>query len=318
MRIRNIFLRIVLLLLVSVSNMQAIAYLYSHGFGSLAERYLWYQQKNNRISRFVLGEHYLFCNDNVHFVRYNDLKLKIFPYYLRNSCLGQDGDMQVLHRGCHAIDDDVVLFGVSRGAATAVNFVARYWPANVKAAIFESPFDTGENGMDGFLSHWGVGRCERLKNCFKNMFRWVSQYDPNGIHPVTVAQNLDPELPVLFVCSKEDTLINYEQTINVYKKVIEAGHQKAHLLILDKGRHGRLLWGTDGQKYQDVTHAFYRKYELPYTDAFAGRGQVLFGQCQPTMQELEQLLAADAEIVSRGNIFSRAFCAIVAFFGGSE
>ena len=39
----------------------------------------------------------------------------------------------------------------------------------------------------------------------------------------------------------------------------------------------------EGEKYQNVVHAFYKKYDLPYNPEFAKKGNADFKKCQPNI-----------------------------------
>jgi len=287
---KKLFLSLCLLLsFVSSVYVHAYTYLYSHGFGGIGLRYHWYKQKNNRFTKLLFGQHYIFCNDNIKVVKFNDAKFGFIPCYLPNSCLGQDADIAVLSNGYDEVDDeDIILFGVSRGAATASNFVARHNPERIKALILESPFDYAERGIDGFLNIFRLNRLPRSKNFCKSVFYRFSSYDQDGIHPRDIVENINPDLPVLLVCSKEDIVIPYQSTVNLYQQLIETGHEHVYLLVLDRGWHARLLWSADGERYQNVVHAFYRRYGLPHDADFAERGQADFERCRPSIQELQE------------------------------
>jgi len=276
-----------LLFLISPLYLHAYTYLFSHAFGSFPERSILYRKKSRRLGRSLFGKYYIFCNNNIEFVRFNDLKLRFFSFYIPNSCLGQEADIAVLKEKYEQIDDDIILFGVSRGAATASNFMAQNQPTKIKAAILESPFDHAETGIEGFIDGCGFKNCPRIKKFFKKLFHKISSYDKNGLHPKDVVEKINKDIPIIFVCSKKDGLVPYQSTINLYKQLVKSGHKHTYLLVLDSGRHGFSIWGPDGEKYQNVIHAFYKKYGLPHNQDFAEKGQALFEKCQPSLDNLQ-------------------------------
>jgi len=276
-----------LLFFIYFAQVDAYTYLYSYAFGSFPMRSIIYRKKTNWLSRFLFEKWSIFCNNDMKFVKYNDRKLGVILFYIRNTCLGQEDDIAAFKKGYEQIDDDVIVFGISRGAATASNFMALHQPTRIKGAVLESPFDHAEKGIEGFINGCGFKRWPKTKNFFNWLFHKVARYNKNGLHPKDVVEKISKDIPIIFVCSKKDGMIPYQSTINLYKQLIKSGHTYVHLLVLESGNHGFLIWGPDGDKYQNVIHAFYRRYNLPHNEQFATEGQALFEKCQPTLQDLD-------------------------------
>jgi len=91
-------------------------------------------------------------------------------------------------------------------------------------------------------------------------------------------------MPILIICSETDHLVPAESSINVYKKLIESGHKHTYIFITDQGRHAAILSGPDGEKYEWVVNAFYKKYNLPYSAESAALGESLLALCQPIFE----------------------------------
>lgn len=167
-------------------------------------------------------------------------------------------------------DDTIILFGISRGAVTALNYTALHNP-NIKALIVESPYDYLEKVVDEtpFMKYsW-------IPHIFK-------KHDCNGIQPIDCIDAINKHLPILIICSKQDSRISYKRSLAVYEYLIKTGHFHTHILILENGKHAKLLNGADGTAYQHVAHAFLSHYNLPHNPLYALRGQADFAQTQPT------------------------------------
>jgi len=201
------------------------------------------------------------------------------------SCLAQEGDMRCLQGAYHAIASEgrpVILAGVSRGAATILNFMGTA-PAQdvrqVRALVLESPFDKLKSILEykfGF-----IGEMPGIEYAAKRIA--LGGYNPNGIQPIQVVDKISKDIPILLICSKQDGLIPSSSTINLYRKIVESGHTRAHLLELERGPHANLPWGENGGIYRNVVHAFYRHYNLPYNREAALAGQEQFARTQPTL-----------------------------------
>jgi len=172
--------------------------------------------------------------------------------------------------------DDVVWLGVSRGASTLATAMAQYNFEMVKALVMESPFACIANNQSSKQKQ------QRVRSQFPN-------FDINGVHPIDVMHKIRKDVPILIVCSKHDTLVSPESSIALYKKLIESGHKKSYLLLLERGRHANILWGNEGTVYRNVVHAFYKEHGLQYDATFAQQGAGRLAKSQPSVDELKKL-----------------------------
>jgi hypothetical protein len=96
------------------------------------------------------------------------------------------------------------------------------------------------------------------------------------MQPITMIQNSCNDIPTLIVAVEHDHAVPYACTVNLYNAMRAQGCKKVHLLTLQEGRHGALLRGPEGQRYQDVAHAFFRHYGLEHNPVYADRGAAEF------------------------------------------
>ena len=109
------------------------------------------------------------------------------------------------------------------------------------------------------------------------------KYTRHGWSPAKCIENIPKDIPILIVCSLEDRLVPASTSINIYKKLVESGHEHTYLFVTEHGKHAAILQGPDGVKYQWVVNAFYKKYNLPYDAASAAQGKSLLSLCQPVI-----------------------------------
>lgn len=178
--------------------------------------------------------------------------------------LAQKKDIKALTQHYETSDDSAVLFGVSRGASTALAFLGQEKPKNVKAVILESPFDKA-NSIRLFK-----GKIKAKPWLLKTVF-W--HYNASKPDPIDYTDTIDKTIPILLICSKQDTLIPAKSTTNIYEKLLEVGHKNVHLLVTKHGGHANIINGKDGLKYKQIVHAFYKKYNLPYMKRYAQAGK---------------------------------------------
>jgi len=174
----------------------------------------------------------------------------------------------------------IILHGVSRGASNIAILAGKYALDHVKAMIMESPYDSMddviENAMKSLHLEWlplSYGQ-----SAMESIFR---KYRRNVDSPSIMIDKIQKNMPILIICSKQDTRVPYQSSINLYKKLINSGHEHAYILILDYGQHDKILCGPDGHKYQEVVHAFFKKYNLPHDPSIAARGENNFSFCRP-------------------------------------
>lgn len=251
--------------------------IFSHGLGGNKSQGGQYHIRYNGAG-FIEGPLVLF-----NFADHNNIHL---------SSLGQEADYQTLH-GVYKNKAPVILAGVSRGAATTINELGINKPTNVLAAVVESPFDHVQSISDNIigLAGWIPGVSWLAHKLVPQIY---TGYNPNGIQPIDTIDKISKDIPLLIVCSKKDMLIPYASSINLYKKLIASGHTKAYLFVTDEGEHANILWGTDGGRYRNVVHAFYKKYGIPYNDAWANGGYEQFKLCQPSLADLNAPNAASS------------------------
>lgn len=250
-----------------VSNLKAVTYLYSHGFadtGRQARKYM--REYTTRRGRKKTNEFYIIDGECKTF-NYPDVFCKPLSNIFQTS-LGQENELQALQSAYfEAIekDNNIVLIGVSRGASAAANFVGACDCKKVSAVVLISPF---AHVYDVFKTDF-----------FYRIFGKISRFDKDGKHPIDLIEKMDKNKPILFVCSKTDKTVPCSSTIRLYRKLVSSGHNNAYLLCLETGKHAKFLKSEEAEKFQNVTHAFYRKYGLPCKQEFAEKGAKILETC---------------------------------------
>ena len=289
---RKLRLFLFLIVVIGCNCIQAQTYLFSHGFADDAnqvynytKKYTWFgmEYKNDR---YVLYE-------PIKTFDYPDVIFKKIVNIFKTS-FGQDNEIKTLHKafketqkGDSKKEDDkkIVLFGLSRGASAAANFMAEYNPKEVKALVLESPLDHAKIIFD---HHWFIKllaklmftNTERIYTFFSN----VSEHDKKGKHTIDLISKIRKDLPIMIIGSHQYHADPIKSISNLYKKLVESGHKHAYLLKLKKGKHSQLLSAQDGETYQNVVHAFYKKYGLRHNKEFAQKGKELLEKCQPSYE----------------------------------
>lgn len=306
------------LLILSLSfQIKAITYVFCHGLGSSGSEALRYV-KGHSLELMVEQNNNIICKKSVSlqganpfFILYEPVCFFHFPYAHQRdiyqstdgvihfkkgipspekTSLGQELEIAFLHTQLSQIQDDCVLFGRSLGAASLITYLGHLAEHNlshtiqVKALIVEAPFDTIENVLWNRFSllNWtGLVRLGR-KILYQN-------YNSKGIKPLDSIEKIFPNIPILFVHSKKDTLIHWKSSLRLYKRLCQQGRKNVHFFILDAADHNNATEGSDGLNYRNVVHAFYKKYGLPHDSDFACQGQALFAMTSLAGDQFNQL-----------------------------
>jgi len=207
---------------------------------------------------------------------------------LWNTNFAQEEDVATLNTAYQRLlkekrAEQVVLVGVSRGAATAFGFLANN-PTCIRAAVLESPFDSVDSALDKNVHRIFRAPQKRLSKTLNKQVlpRIFGRYRPDGPSPIEFVAQISHDMPILLVCSRKDTIVPMGSTIALYNKLRATGHNNAHLLILEQSMHGLVNRNSsDGILYRNVTHAFYKAYNLPHNDNWATAGETAFLKTQP-------------------------------------
>lgn len=186
-------------------------------------------------------------------------------------------------------DTDVVLYGDSRGSTALFNFLAEHNPAQVKAAVLESIYDD----MDHYIKHlFYIDKDKNAEKWLRYLYcTIVRSFKWNGLSARKCAEKITDDASLLLVGSLGDGLVAPQCVIYLYKRLIERGHKKVHLLMLKASSHPCYMLDNaqDKELYESVVHAFYKHYNLPYIEEKAAKGAEQFAKTQPSSLEIDGL-----------------------------
>lgn len=204
--------------------------------------------------------------------------------YRKKTGMAQDNEIECLMTEIKRVQGKkdltpILLFGVSRGASTIITTTSQMATdelANLRGLVLESPFATFDDVVDGIINQSQIlKRIPLIRSVGVQLPEiFFGGYRRNGIRPINVIEQLPKDLPILFIASEEDQLVPALSTIKLYNKLRARGHKNIHLYLSPKGRHANIL--TDyGEPYRWVTHAFYKRYNIPHNEKFAEKGKSL-------------------------------------------
>jgi hypothetical protein len=263
-----------------INNSKNIGYVFAHGLGATQEQ-----------ASLFLSNKWIINKPAVLF-DFPDAKNNNMEYYPEYVNLGQELDIQrfelVVSKAIKELPNyKFVLSGISRGAATILNYVALYQPDHAAALVLESPFDTFNTIVKHLLKRFHVSWIPFSKSI---ALRIAQKNFPllniEGIFPLTVVHKVPGTIPILIIHSRNDRTIPINSSRNLYKTLVESGNKDTYILELASGEHGKLAYGPESDLYVNVVHAFYKKYNLPHNPNFAHVGETMLSYCQPSIDEI--------------------------------
>ncbi len=248
-----------------IKNPKGIVSIFVHGFGGHGgeARYLpqhcFYQDPSVKL------------NERVHGFDFQDSS-RLSSAQQLPSCMGQDADIQKLKEAYDALvakGYKVNFYGLSRGGAALASFLALYQPNNVNSAIFESPFDDLESVVKNKLI--GIKHIPLVGSMTSaaataiatSLPVGIQNYSAYRINPIDGAHKIPHNIPLLFISSKEDSLIPYTSTQALTEAIRKAGHPECDDMAVDKGDHCQILYGAEGHRVIGRIQKFLYDYSEP-------------------------------------------------------
>jgi prolyl oligopeptidase family protein len=261
--------------------------LFSHGIADSYKQAYLYAKSYIKQGITHFNERFLIHTPYVSF-NYPDATDKFYRVNWTETSFGQENEIGRLHLAYQRTmnryqDCDIILWGLSRGASNQSIFAGLYnHYDNIRAILLESPYNSMTEVIESMMHKKNLGwmPVSYGETLAEFIFK---KYKRNGWSPKDYINKISKEIPILIICSKEDQTVPYTTSINVYKNLVAAGHKHTYILITDYGRHAQILQGPDGETYQSVVNAFYKKYNLPYCPISAAQGESLLALCQPNL-----------------------------------
>lgn len=204
--------------------------------------------------------------------------------YLRHAALGQEADIATLKTVTDTVDrDNIVLFGVCKGASTAITYQATHNDPRIKALILESPFDSIEGVIHEKLRQYGLWWIPGLHTVAHRITAlFFGNYSTTGIRPIDALATIhNKELPILIICSAKDTLIPWTSSHRLYTAFIKHGFTNVHILITEHGRHCNTIHDDANRTVcRNTARAFFKRYGIRWKWFRNSFGCLQDGRCQ--------------------------------------
>lgn len=266
-----------------------ITYLFSHGLADTHKQAYKYTKTDDQ-QDYLIGE-------TVKTFNYPDATERFFRVNRHETSLAQENEIACLSRAYDEItvesqgeNQNIVFFGVSRGASTIINFIGSNNQIKVDAVILESPFDSVESIVENKIKQMRLNWMPGIKKIGYHIMSFIfAKHKREGMRPIDMVSKIQRDIPILIVCSQQDPLVPASSSIRLYRALIQAGHNHTYLLVTKEGRHAKIISDADDTTYKKVVHAFYKKYNLPHDNRYAQQGKnILKERCQPSELQLKK------------------------------
>jgi len=261
--------------------------LFSHGIADTGKRQVSWYAKSYMKDDVVHHNERVTIHTPFTAFNYPDATNRFYRVNYNETSFGQGNEIGRLYKAYQKTNErfencDMILYGLSRGAANFAIFAGTHQLNNVKAIILESPYFTMGDVIENMMNRKGLGWLSLSygETLAEFIFKKYTRY---GHSPATCIDGISKDIPIFIICSKEDHLVPASSSINLYKKLVANGHQHIYIFIADYGRHAAILKGPDGEKYEWIINAFYKKYNLPHCPSSAAKGCDLLDLCQPIL-----------------------------------
>jgi hypothetical protein len=191
---------------------------------------------------------------------------------------GQEADLaNHYHKYISCVNEypehNLILWGVSKGAATTLNSLAKnnYDNSRIKMVVLEGCF----SNIEDVFTHWVQNRSYLDSNFWLaklflfllkyNLLHFIISYHSRpDYHPINAVKDLPHNIPIVFITSIIDTVVPAAQTIQLYDNLVASGHPNVHLLVLKNSRHHAYMFddADDRKAYEEFMKGLYGKYNL--------------------------------------------------------
>lgn len=208
-----------------------------------------------------------------------------------NMFMGQGKDIETIAQEIIPTEN-YILFGLCRGGAAIINYMALYNPDNIQALVLDevpaNMFDIVEKIV--FMDKNGK-KIPSTPIQLERWFRWCFPLYPknskNTINTIPFIKNKD--LPIFLSYAIKDTTFHFPSS--AWKNYIafkKAGFKNVYLCQLQN--YGQNAQGQDREIYLKSLHSFYKKFGLPYNPEYALLTEEELQLLQPALKTIAEKL----------------------------
>ena len=205
--------------------------------------------------------------------------------------LGQGEDIETIRKSINP-DIPYILYGLCRGGAAIINYVATYNPDNIQALVLDEAFANVLDIVDKFIFTNKKG--EKISSTPIEREQWLRFIFPSyprqakpPVENVSAIKNKD--LVVFLSYSKQSSKFHFPaSTWKNYVAFKRAGFKNVYLCELES--YGQNAQGTTKKLYLERLNSVFKKHGLPFKSEFATLTDADIALLQPSAKEINHKL----------------------------
>ena len=172
-----------------------------------------------------------------------------------------------------AEDKKLIVCCVSQGTATFINWLAQLTKeeqSKVKCIILEAVLGSVNNAINHTVEKMVSNKIKYLPFA-RFWLPWIAKigyfpaYNPSGKQPLSSAQNLPKNLPIIIMHATDDPQLPINDARELYLELRKQGNNNAYLIEVPTYAHFNILdYDPEKQNKIKAIQTIYRKYNLPY------------------------------------------------------
>jgi alpha-beta hydrolase superfamily lysophospholipase len=164
---------------------------------------------------------------------------------LKRINFAQQTDLDCLERAYNCVvnnysDKKIVLIGVSRGAATALKFLAERQRTNITCVILESPWDTIQN-LTKHISNQYLTYLPGSAYMLNALAHSLPNVQSHQSEVIDAVNQLQTNIPIHIIYSTADKVVPPDGTANIIE-ALQKNNPNVTCICLLNGKHGKLSY----------------------------------------------------------------------------
>ena len=209
------------------------------------------------------------------------------PVNLEKMYMGQGPDITTLKNQIDP-DESYILYGLSRGGSTVINYLAQNNPTNVQAVVLDAaPADmvSTVNILQHSIGYKFAPTRDYQEYIFNTLFPAYPRNSTTPLQDIGHIKNKD--LPIFIVHSHQDTRVHISSAWQLYLAFKQENFANVYLLELTHGVHAHYMKGSERNIYLDALHSFYKENSLSHNPQLTTTN---LEKLQPTSSEISKKL----------------------------
>lgn len=210
--------------------------------------------------------------------------------------MGTGADIQAIDTILHTIhqNNDLILYGCSRGGTALINYLAQHNPDHIAAIILDATPAHMPATIHPILAKIGI-HSSYDETIFSTLFPAYLKDSTGSKQLISKIKNKN--IPILLIHSQNDTKVSYDHSLLLYQEFKQNGFKNVYLATIPSGKHSFLLQDVHANAvYLQAVHSFYKHFGLPYNSQWA---QDNLEQYQPTLDKVQEQITECAKALTK-------------------